>query len=102
MLATNIVFSGVRVLSLSMGRICNLTTAHQNLLVNLRDAFMMGSKEVDIHSGSWPCSTMWLATYLIKVALWARSLIRALSQVYPNLCSNSVVVLGSRNSGPIA
>lgn len=62
--------AGVNVLSASVGCILHLTTAHQNLMVKLRDAFTMGFDEVDIHSRSWPYTIIWSATYLIKVTLW--------------------------------
>lgn len=100
MLTTNTIRSSVSVLSESVGQIHDLTLADHNLPIKLSEAFTIGSDEVAIHSGSRPCFTIWSATHLIKMALWAGSLIKALSLVRPNLLSNSIVYLGARNSGP--
>lgn len=99
-LDTRITWSNVKVFSASIDHICDLTMAHKNYVGKLREAFIMASEEVAIHEGSRPYSAICATTRLIKLALWLRSLISALSLVCPNQRSYSAVDLGARNSGP--
>lgn len=100
MLTTSTTHSGVKVLSASVGRMRDLTITYHNLARKLREALTIGSEWMDTHAGSEPFSTIKLAIYLIKLALWSASLIRVKSLIYLTLWENWPVDLWAGKSSP--
>lgn len=96
MLAINTTRFSVNVLLAWVIQSYHQTTTHQNLSVQLRDAFNTFA-DVKTQSGSRPCSAMWLVIHLICANILAESLIKTLSLVCLNRWAYSAIVLRPDN-----